>query len=69
MSWQAAPGATSHDLLRGDVGLLTTAGVRDAVEMRRGIREEQYNNRYTNVAPLVPRHLRRAAVIIRPSTR
>ena len=39
-------------------GLLTTAGVRDALEMRRGIREEQYNNRYTNVPPLVPRHLR-----------
>jgi N-methylhydantoinase A len=40
-------------------GLLTTAGVRDALEMRRGIREEQYNNRYTNVPPLVPRYLRR----------
>ncbi len=40
-------------------GLLTTAGVRDALEMRRGIRERQYDNRYTNVAPLVPRHLRR----------
>lgn len=39
-------------------GLLTTAGVRDALEMRRGIREEQYNNRYTNVKPLVPRYLR-----------
>jgi N-methylhydantoinase A len=39
-------------------GLLTTDGVRDALEMRRGIREEQYNNRYTNVKPLVPRHLR-----------
>ena len=39
-------------------GLLTTDGVRDALEMRRGIREEQYNNRYTNVLPLVPRHLR-----------
>jgi len=39
-------------------GLLTTAGVRDALEMRRGIREEQYNNRYTNVQPLVPRYLR-----------
>ena len=35
--------------------LLTTAGVRDALEMRRGIREEQYNNRCTNVRPLVPR--------------
>jgi N-methylhydantoinase A len=39
-------------------GLLTTEGVRDALEMRRGIREEQYNNRYTNVKPLVPRYLR-----------
>ena len=38
--------------------LLTTEGVRDALEMRRGIREEQYNNRYTNVKPLVPRFLR-----------
>jgi N-methylhydantoinase A len=41
--------------------LLTTEGVRDALEMRRGIREEQYNNRYTNVKPLVPRS-RRAGV-------
>ncbi len=32
--------------------------MRDALEMRRGIREEQYNNRYTNVRPLVPRDLR-----------
>ena len=39
-------------------GLLTTSGVRDALEMRRGVREEQYNNRYTNVPPLVPRYLR-----------
>lgn len=39
-------------------GLLTTKGVRDALEMRRGIREEQYNNRCTNVEPLVPRYLR-----------
>lgn len=39
-------------------GLVTTKGVRDALEMRRGIREEQYNNRYTNVPPLVPRYLR-----------
>ena len=36
-------------------GLLTTEGVRDALQMRRGVREEQYNNRYTNVPPLVPR--------------
>lgn len=39
-------------------GLITTEGVRDALEMRRGIREEQYNNRCTNVVPLVPRYLR-----------
>ena len=39
-------------------GLLTTEGVRDALEMRRGIREEQYNNRYENVKPIVPRYLR-----------
>ena len=39
-------------------GLVTTAGLRDALEMRRGIREEQYDNRFTNVAPLAPRHLR-----------
>jgi N-methylhydantoinase A len=39
-------------------GLLTTRGVRDALEMRRGIREEQYNNRYRNVEPLVERYLR-----------
>jgi N-methylhydantoinase A len=39
-------------------GLLTTKGVRDALEMRRGIREEQYNNRYENVKPLVERYLR-----------
>ncbi|MFH1090222.1 MAG: hydantoinase/oxoprolinase family protein, partial [Pseudomonadota bacterium] len=40
-------------------GLATTAGVRDALEMRRGVREEQYNNRYQNVKPLVRRYLRR----------
>ena len=39
-------------------GLLTTEGVRDALEMRRGIREEQYNNRYPNARPVVERYLR-----------
>ncbi len=38
--------------------LITTKGVRDALEMRRGIREKQYDNHYTNVEPLVPRYLR-----------
>lgn len=41
-------------------GLLTTEGLRDALEMRRGIREDQYDNRLQNVVPLVPRYLRRA---------
>jgi len=52
---------TNAVLTRGGArtGLLTTEGVRDALEMRRGIREEQYNNRYLNVVPLVPRRLRR----------
>ncbi|MHC4549393.1 MAG: hydantoinase/oxoprolinase family protein [Planctomycetota bacterium] len=39
-------------------GLITTEGVRDALEMRRGIREERYDNRLRNVVPLVPRHRR-----------
>jgi N-methylhydantoinase A len=52
---------TNAVLTRGGAatGLITTAGVRDALEMRRGIREEQYNNRYRNVVPLVRRQLRR----------
>ncbi|WP_025322208.1 hydantoinase/oxoprolinase family protein [Deferrisoma camini] len=39
-------------------GLLTTKGFRDALEMRRGIREEQYNNRFPNARPVVERYLR-----------
>jgi N-methylhydantoinase A len=38
--------------------LMTTEGLRDTLEMRRGIREEQYNNRFTNAEPLVPRYRR-----------
>jgi N-methylhydantoinase A len=38
--------------------LLTTKGLRDTLEMRRGIRERQYDNRYPNVQPLVERYLR-----------
>ena len=55
--------STNAVLTRGGVttGLLTTAGVRDALEMRRGIREAQYDNRFQNVVPLVPRRLRRPA--------
>lgn len=52
---------TNAVLTRGGArtGLVTTQGVRDALEMRRGIREEQYDNRLPNAVPLVPRHLRR----------
>jgi N-methylhydantoinase A len=38
--------------------LLTTKGMRDSLEMRRGIRERQYDNRFENVKPLVERYLR-----------
>ncbi|HBY98016.1 MAG TPA: 5-oxoprolinase [Chloroflexi bacterium] len=41
--------------------LLTTEGFRDALEMRRGIREAQYDNHYTAPPPLVPRHRRLTA--------
>lgn len=53
---------TTNAVLTGEgakTGLLTTEGVRDALEMRRGVREERYDNRYRNVKPLVPRYLRR----------
>jgi N-methylhydantoinase A len=39
-------------------GLLTTKGFRDALQMRRGVREELYNNRYLAPSPIVPRFLR-----------
>jgi N-methylhydantoinase A len=39
-------------------GLLTTSGFRDALEMRRGVREAQYDNRWRGPAPLVPRRRR-----------
>jgi len=54
---------TNAVLTRGGArtGLLTTEGVRDALEMRRGIREDRYDNRLQNVVPLVPRR-RRIAV-------
>ena len=52
---------TTNAVLTGSVarvGLLTTRGFRDALAMRRGIREAQYDNRYTAPTPLVPRWLR-----------
>ena len=39
-------------------GLLTTKGTRDALEMRRGIKEEPLDNKYEGPTPLVPRYLR-----------
>jgi len=39
-------------------GLLTTRGFRDTLQMRRGIREELYNNKYQPPPPIVQRHLR-----------
>jgi N-methylhydantoinase A len=40
------------------VGLLTTAGHRDVIEMREGLKPERYNLRMTPPEPLVPRQLR-----------
>jgi len=53
---------TNATLTRGGAtaGLITTEGVRDALEMRRGIREAQYDNRFQNVVPLIPRRRRLA---------
>ena len=52
---------TTNAVLTGNVsrtGLLTTKGFRDALQMRRGIREELYNNKYLPPPPIVPRYLR-----------
>ena len=40
------------------VGMLTTAGHRDIIEMREGLKPDRYNLRMTPPVPLVPRHLR-----------
>ncbi len=40
------------------VGLLTTQGHRDVLEMREGLKPERYNMRLPRQEPLVPRHLR-----------
>ena len=40
------------------VGLLTTAGHRDVIEMREGLKPDRYNLRMAPPAPLVPRRLR-----------
>jgi N-methylhydantoinase A len=40
------------------VGLLTTEGHRDVLEMREGLKDDRYNLRQPPPVPLVPRHLR-----------
>ena len=53
--------AATNALLEGKVariGMLTTEGHRDVIEMREGLKPERYNLRMTPPAPLVPRHLR-----------
>ena len=45
-------------------GVLTTDGFRDILEMRRGFREQLYNNKLTQATPLVPRD-RRVTVVER----
>src|SRR5204863_3550959 len=40
------------------LGLLTTAGHRDVIEMREGLKDERYNLRMPPPEQLVPRHLR-----------
>ncbi len=42
------------------VGMLTTQGHRDVIEMREGLKSDRYNLRMTPPAPLVPRRLRLA---------
>ncbi|HJP23448.1 MAG: hydantoinase/oxoprolinase family protein [Alphaproteobacteria bacterium] len=52
---------TTNAVLTGQVartGLLTTRGFRDALQMRRGIREKLYDNKYTAPRPIVPRRRR-----------
>jgi len=52
---------TTNAVLTGETartGLLTNRGFRDALEMRRGVREAFYDNKTTAPAPLVPRRLR-----------
>ena len=48
------------------VGLLTTEGHRDVIEMREGLKPDRYNLRMPAPAPLVPRDLR---ILVRERTR
>jgi N-methylhydantoinase A len=52
---------TTNAILTGRwcrTGLLATRGFRDALQMRRGVRERFYDNKYTAPEPIVPRTLR-----------
>ena len=42
------------------VGLIATEGFRDALEIRRGLREDQFNHRQPYAPVLVPRYLRKS---------
>ena len=70
---------TTNAVLTGrwaKTGLLATAGFRDALAMRRGIRERLYDNKYAAPKPVVPRRLRlpvrervdRGGNVLRPIT-
>jgi N-methylhydantoinase A len=53
--------AATNALLEGktaSVGMLTTEGHRDVIEMREGLKPDRYNLRMAPPMPLVPRHLR-----------
>jgi len=41
-----------------NVGIITTDGFRDLLEIREGLKEDRYNLRMASVEPLVPRYLR-----------
>ena len=41
-----------------NVGIITTDGFRDLLEIREGLKEDRYNLRMPSVEPLVPRYLR-----------
>ena len=52
----------TNTLLEGKgarVGLITTEGFGDLLEIREGLKEDRYNLRMKSVEPLVPRYLRR----------
>ncbi len=51
---------TTNAVLTGrgaKTGFLTTKGFRDALNLRRGLKEEQYETKYAPPTPLVPRRL------------